>query len=116
MTGQSVYSESLKREVVFQVLSGEINKEQAKKKYGIKGSCTILNWIRKFEESDSQLESLMDYSKSDKKDLIKRIKDLERQLEDEQIRSYGYSKMIDIAEDQLKVSIRKKLDTKQSKK
>ena len=49
-------------------------------------------------------------------ELEKRIKELERQLEDEQIRSFGYSKMIDIAEDQLNISIRKKPDTKQSKK
>jgi hypothetical protein len=57
----------------------------------------------------------MDYAKSDKAFLIKRIKELERQLEDEQIRSLGLSKMIDIAEEQLKISIRKKSTTKQSK-
>ncbi len=110
------YSESLKREIVFQVQSGQISKEEARRKYGIKGYTTILKWIRKFEGSDPYLQSLMDYNKSDKKELIKRIKELERKLEDEQIRSFGYSKMIDIAEDQLKVPIRKKPDTKQSKK
>jgi translation initiation factor 2B subunit (eIF-2B alpha/beta/delta family) len=57
----------------------------------------------------------MDYKKSDKDELIKRIRELERQLEDEQMRSFGLSKMIDIAEDQLKISIRKKSATKQSK-
>ena len=57
----------------------------------------------------------MDYKKSDKETLIKRIKELERKLEDEQIRSEGLSKMIDIAEDQLKISIRKKSVTKQSR-
>ena len=110
------YSESLKREIVFQVQSGQISKEEARRKYGIGGSTTVLKWIRKFEGSDPYLQSLMDYSKSDKKELIKRIKELERKLEDEQIRSFGYSKMIDIAEEQLKVPIRKKPDTKQSKK
>jgi transposase-like protein len=116
MTGHNHYSESLKREVVIQVQSGQISKEEARRKYGIRGHSTILKWIRKFEESDPHLQSLMDYSKSDKKELIKRIKELERKLEDEQIRSFGYSKMIDIAEEQLKVPIRKKPDTKQSKK
>jgi cell division septum initiation protein DivIVA len=57
----------------------------------------------------------MDYKKSDKEALIKRIKELERKLEDEQIRSEGLSKMIDIAEEQLKITIRKKSSTKQSK-
>ena len=116
MTGLNYYSESLKREVIFLVQSGQTSKEEARRKYGIKGHSTILKWIRKFEESDPQFQSLMDYSKSDKKDLIKRIKELERKLEDEEIRSFGYSKMIDIAEERLKVPIRKKPDTKQSKK
>jgi len=116
MTGLNCYSEKLKREVVFQVQSGQLTQSEANRKYGIKGHSTILKWIRKFEESDLHFQRLMDYNKSDKNDLIKRIKELERQLEDEQIRSLGYSKMIDIAEKQLKVSIRKKPGTKQSKK
>jgi hypothetical protein len=57
----------------------------------------------------------MSYERESKEDLVKRIKELERQLEDERLRSEGFSKMIDIAEDQLKISIRKKSDTKQSK-
>ena len=116
MTGFNFYSETFKREVVFMVQSGQISKEDARRRYGIKGHSTILKWIRKFEGSDPDFQSYMDYNKSDKKELIKRIKELERQLEDEQIRSFGYSKMIDIAEERLKVSIRKKPGTKQSKK
>lgn len=115
MRGYKFYQESLKREVVNLIQSGQLTQAEASRKFGIKGHSTINKWICKFEGSDSHFQSLMDYSKYDKKDLIKRIKELERQLEDEQIRSLGYSKMIDIAEEQLKVSIRKKLDTKQSK-
>jgi transposase len=109
------FSDSQKRAIISEVQSGLIGKEEARRKYGIRGNSRILNWIRKFEESESD-SPIMDYKKSDKKELLKRIKKLERQLEDEQIRSLGYSKMIDIAEDQLKISIRKKPDTKQSKK
>ena len=109
------YEESIKKQVVVEVKQGLISKEEARRKYGIRGHSSILNWIRKFEESERDSPK-MDYSKKDKKELLKRIKELERKLEDEQIRSFGYSKMIDIAEDQLKISIRKKPDTKQSKK
>lgn len=116
MVEYKFYEESVKKEVIYLVQSGQISKEEARRKYRIQGHSTILNWIRKFEGSDPDFQSYMDYSKSDKKDLIKRIKELERQLEDEQIRSFGYSKMIDIAEERLKVPIRKKPDTKQSKK
>lgn len=45
-------------------------------------------------------------------DLEKRIKELERLLEDEQLRSEGYSRMIDYAERELNIPIRKKSDTK----
>lgn len=58
----------------------------------------------------------MDYSQLSKEELVKRLKLLNKQLEDEQIRSEGYSKMIDIAEEELQISIRKKSDAKQSKK
>ena len=116
MSGLKMFSDSLKREVVYQVQTGQLSQSEANRKYGINGHSTILKWIRKFEGSDPHIQSLMDYSNNDKKDLIKRIKELERQLEDEQIRSFGYSKMIDIAEEQLKISIRKKPNTKQSKK
>jgi len=104
------------RMVVQDVLDGHLSKAEATRKHGLKSTAQIYYWIRKFEEEDSQPPKTMDYDKLDKKDLIKRIKELERKLEDEQIRSFGYSKMIDIAEEQLKVPIRKKPDTKRSKK
>jgi transposase-like protein len=115
MKGYNYYSESFKRDVVREILNGHISKANAKRKYGIRGCGCIISWIRKFEESAPQ-HSTMDYRKTDKKELIKRIKELERQLEDEQIRSFGYNRMIDIAEEQLNITIRKKPDTKQSKK
>jgi transposase-like protein len=116
MEGNKSYSESLKEEVVREVLSGNISKAEAQRKYEIRGHDAVIKWIRNFERQGSQFKSTtMDYKKSDKDALIKRIKELERQLEDEQMRSFGLSKMIDIAEDQLKISIRKKSATKQSK-
>ncbi|GGE49119.1 hypothetical protein GCM10011413_14060 [Pedobacter psychrotolerans] len=45
-------------------------------------------------------------------ELKARIKALERQLEDEQLRAEAYSRMIDIAESELKVPIRKKSSTR----
>jgi transposase-like protein len=118
MTGlkqQFYYTEAFKHKVVQEVLEGKISKADARRKFGIPGHGTILRWIRKFEEK-STLDLPMSKEKSlSKEALIKRIKALERQLEDEKLKSEGLSKMIDIAESQLKVSIRKKSGTKQSK-
>jgi transposase-like protein len=115
MKGRKFYPDSLKREIIREVESGMLSKIEARKKYNIPGSSTIIGWMRKFDGKPSEYSRNMDYQKSDKDALIKRIRELERKLEDEQIRSEGLSRMIDIAEEQLKVSIRKKSVTKQSK-
>jgi transposase-like protein len=41
-----IYSESFKRRVVLEVLSGSITKEGARLRYGIGGNSTILEWMR----------------------------------------------------------------------
>jgi transposase-like protein len=115
MKGNKFYSDSFKREVVREIKAGFLSKAEARRKYDIPGRSTIIGWIRKFEGRKTYYQTIMDYKKSDKEDLIKRIKELERKLEDEQIRSEGLSKMIDIAEEQLKITIRKKSATKQSR-
>jgi transposase len=116
MSGLRTYSEHLKQKVIHEVQSGILSKEEARRRYGIKGNCTILTWIRKFESQNVKFTTVMARSKKDSKDdLMLRIRELERQLELEKLRSFGYSKMIEIAEQELKISIRKKSDTKQSK-
>jgi transposase len=115
MKGIKFYSDSFKKEVVREVKAGLLSKAEARRKYDIPGTSTIIGWIRKFDGKTTDYRRTMDYRKSDKVALIKRIKELERKLEDEQIRSEGLSKMIDIAEEQLKITIRKKSSTKRSK-
>jgi len=115
MKGNKFYSDSFKREVVTEIKSGFLSKAEARRKYDIRGHASVNEWIRKFDSNLKDNRRIMDYKKSDKEVLIKRIKELERQLEDEQIRSEGLSKMIDIAEEQLKITIRKKSTTKQSR-
>jgi transposase-like protein len=113
------YTDSFKLQVINEVLSGAVSKEQARHKYQIKGKSAILNWIRKFGWSDSKTLPTHFTSMSAKKDLspeelLKRVRELERALEDAQLRAEGYSRMIDIAERELKIKIRKKSNTKQS--
>jgi transposase len=115
MKGIKFYSESFKREVVREIKGGLISKAEARRKYDIPGSSTIIGWIRKFDGKATDYPRFMEYKKCDKEALIKRIRELERKLEDEQVRSEGLSKMIDIAEEQLKITIRKKTATKQSR-
>ena len=117
------FSEPFKRSIVEQIISGSISKEGARQRYGIKGKSAILNWQRNYEKYGRCSLNLCSYpmplksSKSNQvepsqEDLKARIKQLERQLEDEQLRSEAYSRMIDAAETELKVPIRKKSSTK----
>lgn len=115
MSGLKIYEESFKRRVVAEVLNGQISKEEARRRYDIGGHCTVLKWIRKFEAQIFQISSMKADSQTSKEELLKRIKELERQVEDEKLRSEALSLMIDIAEKQLDIEIRKKPGTKQSK-
>lgn len=113
------YSRTFKLQVVEEVLRGVITKEEARKKYGIKGKSAILNWMRKFEVSTDApapdfFLQMKDIEKSEKEALLKRISELEQALGDAQLKSEVYSKMIEVAERELKISIRKKSSTKQS--
>jgi transposase len=113
------YDDALKLSILEEVLSGQLTKEQARRKYQIKGSSAILNWMRKFGVADRKGISLYFAAMKPQKELsqeelLKRVKELERALEDAELKAEGYSRMIDIAERELKISIRKKSNTKQS--
>jgi transposase len=115
------YTKEFKWQVVQEVLSGKITKEEARRIYGIKSNCAVLYWIRKFSGNDNyriggqpigklpELDKMKELSEKDK-----HIKQLEQELEREKCRADLWQKMIEIAETELKVDIRKKFGAKQS--
>lgn len=111
-------SDEFKRKVVQEVLSGSLTKQEARFKYGIKGKSAVLTWIRKFGEGIYHVEShhrpFMPEKPKNEKELLARIKKLEQELEDARLKAEAYAKMIEIAERDLNISIRKKSNTKQS--
>ena len=114
---QPTYSESFKLGVVMRVANGQITKEQARVIYNIGGSSSILEWMRKFgycNEPVSDKPMADSHDKSDPEQLKKKIRQLEKQLQNERIRSEFYQTMIDVAERELGISIRKKSDTNPS--
>ncbi len=112
------FSDVLKRQIVQEVQSGTISKEEARRRYGIKGNSAILKWMRKFGyASDVDSETIKMKSKElpdDLKELKCRVIELEKALEEAKLSSEFYSTMIDIAEKEFKIPIRKKSVTKQS--
>ena len=115
---QGDYSYAFKLQVVDEVERGELNISRAKKKYGIQGNKTIQNWIEKFGNLDRQYELQLKKMKSPAQKIMeleqqiklleKKNKSLERQLERTDKKAIFFDMMIDIAEEELKIPIRKK--------
>ncbi|KOF01333.1 hypothetical protein OB69_18150 [Roseivirga seohaensis subsp. aquiponti] len=114
------YSEEFKWQVVQDVLFGRLTKEAARRAYNISGNCTILYWMRKFSGIDDYraggqpVTDLSCMSKNKKEiELQERIKHLEVELRREKLRADLWQKMVEVAEEDLKVPIEKKYGAKQ---
>jgi transposase-like protein len=115
-----LYPESLKREVVLEYLTTDCSKMYLCRKYGV-GSRTIVDhWLKKYSNhsQDTPLKKpketplIMAEDSLEIKRLKQRIQQLERELDDAKLLAKAYSLMIDTAEEELKIPIRKKFDTK----
>lgn len=116
------YSDEFKMQVVQEYLNSELTQPELLEKYSIKGSSSIINWMRKFGLKEASIQHRNNYttimSKARKKtsqelSLEAKVKELEKALEYEKLRTLALDTMIDIAEDKLNISIRKKSGTKQ---
>jgi transposase len=115
-----IYSEEFRWKVVQEVLSGELNQAEAKRKYNIKGNGAILYWMRQFSGIQNYRESkllFMQEKKVIQGDKLtkeeKKIKELEEALRKEKNRSLLYEKIIEIAEEEYGIPIRKKSGAEQ---
>ena len=115
---QRDYSLSFKLQVVAEVESEDLSINRALRKYGIQSHGTVLNWIRKYGTFDReyQTQRLMNKTPEQKiLELEQRIKllekqkaSLEKQVEVSEQKAIFFDMMIDIAEKELKIPIRKK--------
>jgi len=121
---QKDYSMSFKLEVVKEIESGFISTTGAQRKYGIQSRSTVINWLRKYGTFDweNQTPSNMPQSKEQRlMELEARVKLLEKQkalLEDQvqhaDKKAIIFDMMIDIAEKEYNISIRKNSSPEQS--
>ncbi len=120
-----------REEMIREYLSGGYSKIEIWQKYTGQSNehGKILHWMRMLGYADkvgipekriiplsfsNQERSILATNENgqDSKDLQKRIKELERQLENAKLKAEGYELMIEIAEKELKIPIRKKSGTK----
>ena len=118
----SQINESERREIIEEYLKGGRTKVEIWRQYTgyDQEHGQILRWMRQlgYVENNLPSRSLSLPIMSDNKpkpaveELQKKIKQLEQQLLDSQLKEEAYRRMIDIAEKELKISIRKKPNTK----
>ena len=111
------YTEAFKRHVVQEVERGRVTQCQASRKYGILGHSTILKWCRKYgsmshiqsvkvkrgvmTEQDRELHLLRNENKA-----------LKQELEESRFKNVVLETLVDVAEQELHVPIRKKYGAK----
>lgn len=121
---QKDYSLSFKLGVVQEVERCELSINAALRKYGIQSHGTVLNWLRKYGNFDweNQTPSNMPKTQDQKlfeleqkvKLLEKQKAFLEKQVETADKKAIIFDMMIDLAEKEFNISIRKKCSPEQS--
>lgn len=126
------YTKEFKIQVCKEHISEGVSLRSLSIKHKLSSHSLIHDWLRryKFIKDDSQSCKILNFSEarvtefmnnsledSSSKDferlqLEKRISELEKQLKEAEMKAIAYATMVDIAEKELKISIRKKFNTK----
>jgi transposase-like protein len=114
------FPDELAIQIATEYLTTDMGYQDLMEKYNFSGHGNIPKWIRKFGLSKpNQQEPLRMKSKKSEPQRTRREQELEREIaklrqdvEYERLRASAYDKLIDIAETNLNISIRKKSGTK----
>ena len=105
------YSESFKIKVVKEVEGGVMTKEQARRRYGIRGKSAVLNWCRKYgryehlgmkERTRDESEELEEKLRADKAAL-------EAELKASKLKVASLEALIEVADQMYSTDLKKKL-------
>lgn len=114
---QRDYTLSFKHQVILEIERGELSVGGAAKKYGIQGSATVVTWLRKYGNFDWENQTPSHMPKTPEQKILEleaKVKLLEKQkayLEEQNSRADKkaiiFDMMIDLAEKEYKIDIRK---------
>lgn len=113
----NTYEVSFRRWLVGQIDSGEMSFQDARDRFHI-SRLEYKRIIKKWQECYSDklhlsLSLMSSEERADNKKLEERIKELEKQLEYAKMKNVAINTLVDVAESELKISIRKKSGSKQ---
>ena len=111
------YEVSFRRWLVHEIDGGRMSMQEARERFSLpkwEYKKIIRRWQDRYsDEIHLSLEAMSSKERTNHKALEKRIKDLEKQLEMAQLKNVALNTMIDIAENDYKLEIRKKSGPKQ---
>lgn len=117
-TKRKIYTNLEKRTVVTAIEEGRLTIKDAKIAYRIKSEKSIRDWLRQYkrEKVEICIENTLPMAKikPSAQDLEKEA--LHRALQEAELKIKALNTLIDVAEDQLKIDIRKKSGARQSQK
>ncbi|MDQ1096929.1 MULTISPECIES: transposase [Chryseobacterium] len=121
---QKDYSVSLKLQIVQEIETGGLSISEATRTYGVQSRKTVVEWLRKFGNFDWENQNPSNMPKSPEQKIMEleaQVKLLEKQkalLERQAFvadnKAIIFDMMIDIAEQEYKIDIRKNLPPEQS--
>ena len=121
---QRDYTLSFKINVVKEIELGELSVIDASRNYGIQSRSTVVNWLRKFGKFDWENQTQLNMPKSPEQRILEleaKVKLLEKQKAQLERQNYIsdskaiiFDMMIDIAEKELKIDVRKNFKSAQS--
>ena len=111
------YEVSFRRWIISQLDGGHMSFTEIRDKFNLprKGYYDVIKrWQERYsDELHLSLSFMSSQERADNKKLEQRIKDLEKQLEQAKMKNIALNTLIDVAETELKIPIRKKSGSKQ---
>jgi transposase len=114
---QKDYSLSLKLQIVQSIERGELTTTQAQRVYGIQARSTVVTWLRKYGTFDWENQTSLNMPKTPEQKLLELEQEvrllkkqktfLEKQVEQSDKKAIMFDMMIDLAEKEYNIPIRK---------
>ncbi|MCH3939696.1 MAG: transposase [Bacteroidales bacterium] len=115
------YNDAEKLQIIEEYMNSGESMETFQGKYGM-GHCTLSRWMTKFGLSNTSQKQFNEMKKAVERapeksqrelTLEAKVAQLEKELKEEKLKSLAFSTMIDVAEEELGIDIRKKSGAKQ---
>jgi transposase len=112
---RKIYTNLQKRTIVSAIDQGRMSVQEAQRAYKIKSEKTIREWLHQYksEKVEICIETQVPMSKKKKPDTTSQTAALEKALQEAELKIKALNTLIDVAEEQLKIDIRKKSGARQ---